>query len=59
MDVGTTSLVKGVGDGINFVDPFEQAESGLNGFLDLIFNQSKKLNINKVRKNYGVVLGEV
>ena len=43
------------GKGRRFVDPFEQAQSGLHGFLDLMFNSSKKSNINRVRKNYGVV----
>lgn len=43
------------GAGRRYVNPFEQAESGLTGFLDLMFNKSKKSNINKVRKNYGVV----
>jgi len=43
------------GKGRRYVDPFEQAESGLSGFLDLIFNSNNSANINKVRKNYGVV----
>ena len=49
------SCKKCKGKGRRYVDPFEQAESGLSGFLDLIFKNSHKGNINKVRKNYGVV----
>lgn len=49
------SCKKCKGKGRRYVDPFEQAKSGLSGFLDLIFKKSNKGNINKVRKNYGVV----